>query len=309
MFEGKHHASMTSGGSKVKVASRAVAYVCLLSLFFVLTGVASASENRKATWLWHTELIVSEPNKILSFSKEQGVDLIYLQIDTSQKPAYYQSFIREAHRAGVEVHALSGSPKWALRENRGKLLALTNWLLAYNQSVTEEEKFTGLHLDIEPYLLPEWKTGQKSVIQQWMENVEAYVDLARQDPGLEIGCDIPFWLDKYFLPDAPDMALSEWLIAQHDQVAIMSYRDRAEGPNSISALVPQELGWADELGKKIMLGVETKQSNEGNFVSFYEEGVQYLNQELSKLPALLADHPSFSGIAVHSYEHWKELKE
>lgn len=307
MFEGQ--ASKTSGGRKVKVASRAVAYVCLLSLFFVLTGFASPSENRKATWLWHTELIASEPNEILSFSREQGVDLIYLQIDTTKKPAYYQSFVRDAHRAGVDVHALSGSPKWALKENQEKILALTNWLLAYNQRVSDEEKFTGLHLDIEPYLLPEWKTDQESVIQQWMENVETYVDIARQDAGLEIGCDIPFWLDKYYLPEAPNMTLSQWLIAQHDQVAIMSYRDRAEGPNSISALVPQELGWADDLGKKIILGVETKESNEGNFVSFYEEGAQQLNQELSKLPALLADHPSFGGIAVHSYEHWKVLKD
>ncbi|MDF2682995.1 MAG: hypothetical protein K0R47_4185 [Brevibacillus sp.] len=307
MFEGQ--ASTTSGGRKVKVASGAVTYACLLSLFFVLAGFDFPSENRKATWLWHTELIASEPEEILSFSREQGVNLIYLQIDSSKKPAYYQSFIRDAHRAGVDVHALSGSPKWALKENREKVVALASWLLAYNQSVADEEKFTGLHLDIEPYLLPEWKTNQESVISQWMENVKAYVDLARQDPELEIGCDIPFWLDKIYLTDAPDTALSQWLIAQHDHVAIMSYRDRAEGPNSISALVPQELGWADDLGKKIMLGVETKQSNEGNFVSFYEEGAQYLNQELSKLPALMADHPSFGGIAVHSYEHWKVLKD
>ncbi|CFJ38188.1 Uncharacterised protein [Mycobacterium tuberculosis] len=88
----------------------------------------------------------------------------------------------------------------------------------------------------------------------------------------------------------------------------MAYRDKAEGSNSISALVPQELGWADELGKKVLIAVETKQSNEGDFITFYEEGATYMNEELAKLPGLLAQHPSFAGIAIHSYEYWKTLK-
>lgn len=294
----------------MKGASRAMAYVCLFSFFFIVTGFSSPEpQARKATWLWHTALIASEPQAILSFSRKQGVNLLYLQIDTSKKAAYYQAFIREARQSGVQVHALSGSPSWGLRDNQSNILALINWVHAYNDSVSTDERITGVHLDIEPYLLPQWKADPESVLRQWAENVDAYVARARQDPQLEVGCDIPFWLDKYAMPGQPEAAFSEWLIARHDHVAIMSYRDRAEGPNSISALVPQELDWADKAGKKIMLGVETKQSSEGNFVSFYEEGTQHLNQEIARLSRLMAKHPSYGGIAVHAYEYWKKMVE
>ncbi|QRG65866.1 hypothetical protein [Brevibacillus choshinensis] len=294
----------------MKVASRAVAYVCLFSLFFLVTGFSSPEkETRKATWLWHTNLIASEQEEILTFSREQGVNLLYLRIDMTQKPAYYQSFIREARRNGVQVHALAGSPTWGLKDNQNRVLAMVDWVHTYNQRVSADEKFSGVHLDIEPYLLPEWKADPESVIRQWGENAEAYLDLVHQDPALEVGCDIPFWLDKYAMPKLPNTAFSQWLISQHDHVAIMSYRDQAEGPNSISSLVPQELGWADELGKKILLGVETKQSGEGNYVSFYEEGTQYMNQEIDKLSELMANHSSYGGIAVHSYEYWKVLRD
>jgi hypothetical protein len=264
----------------------------------------------KATWIWQTSLIASEPDQILLFAKEQGVELIYLKIDISRKASYYQAFIKKASEAGVKVHALGGQASWGLEQNRYKILALVDWVLAYNQVVADDEKISGVHFDIEPYVMPEWKTDEKvSIMKQWMGNVEAYLERTNLDPTLEVGCDIPFWLDKTYLSDNPGTTLSEWLISKHEQVVVMAYRDRADGSNSISALVPQEMGWADELGKKVLLAVETKQSNEGNFVTFYEEGKTYMNAELSKLPALMSSHPSYAGTAIHSYEYWKPLKD
>lgn len=289
-------------------ASRTVSCLLFIALFVFLTGFSPADQKIKATWLWQTTMIASEPDHILSFAQEQGVNLLYLKIDITRKPAYYQPFIKKAHAAGVTVHALGGNPNWGLKENRSKILDLVDWVNAYNQQVSPDEKIKGIHLDIEPYLLPEWKQDQASVMRQWMDNVEAYLARASADPTLEIGCDIPFWLDKNPIPGNPQLTITEWLIAKHDHVAVMAYRDKAEGSNSISALVPQELGWADELGKKVLIAVETKQSNEGDFITFYEEGATYMNEELAKLPGLLAQHPSFAGIAIHSYEYWKTLK-
>lgn len=262
----------------------------------------------KATWIWHTTLIASEPDEIISFSKEQGINLIYLQIDVSRKPAYYQAFLKKANDANVSVHALGGSPAWGLEENRFKIMALIDWVIAYNHVAADEEAFRGIHFDIEPYLLPQWKTDQASVVSQWKENVAAYTERVHKDTGLEIGSDIPFWLDKIALPDDASTALSKWLISQHDHVTIMSYRDRVEGPNSISSLVTEEMAWADELGKKIVLAVETKESSEGAYLSFYEEGKTYMDQMLSRLTELMSPRPSFAGVAIHSYEHWTALK-
>lgn len=292
----------------MKYASRAALLLMpLLTLF--LTGFSDAEKPLKATWLWQTPLIGSEPEQILSFAKDQGVNLLYLKIDTSKTAAYYQSFIKKAHESGIEVHALGGKASWGLEQNRYQILALVDWVRRYNLAVTAVEKIDGIHLDIEPYLLPEWKTDKETVIRQWMGNVEAYVQQTKLDSSLQAGCDIPFWLDKTPLPDDPDTMLSQWLISKHDHTTIMAYRDRADGSNSISSLVPQELAMADASGKKIVVAVETKMSSEGDFITFHEEGKIYMNGELDKLPGLLSAHPSFAGIAIHSYEYWKALKD
>ncbi|MGG4496504.1 hypothetical protein [Brevibacillus reuszeri] len=292
----------------MQYTSRSFSILALVTLFLFLTGFSTESKPIKATWIWHTNLITSEPDQILSFSKEQGVNLLYLQMDLSQKPESYRTFIRKASEAGIKVHALGGSPQWGLEAHRSRIIALIDWVLAYNQTAADEEKFSGIHLDIEPYLLPQWKTDQASVVSQWKANAEAYTSRAQTDPALEIGCDIPFWLDKVFLPDDSTTALSKWLIDKHDHVTIMSYRDRVEGSNSITALVTEEIAWADELGKSILLAVETKESHEGNHLSFYEEGKTYMNHMLARLTELMSVHPSFKGIAIHSYEHWVALK-
>jgi hypothetical protein len=284
------------------------AFLLLTLLSAVLTGFSFAEKPIKATWLWQTTLIASEPDQILAFSKAQRINLLYLKIDTTRTAAYYQSFIKRAREAGIEVHALGGKGTWALEQNRSQILALVDWVHRYNQTVPAAETISGIHLDIEPHVLPEWKTDKNSIIRQWMGNVDAYLQQAKKDPSLHVGCDIPFWLDKTYLPDDPDTTLTEWLIGKHDHVTVMAYRDRVDGSNSISSLVPNELAMAEALGKKIVLAVETKQSSEGDFVTFYEEGKAHMNGELEKLTALLSSHPSYAGTAIHSYEYWKALK-
>jgi hypothetical protein len=283
------------------------ALILLIVLTVFLTGFSAEEKPLKATWLWQTYLTASEPDQILSFAAEQGVTLLYLKIDTSLTPAYYRPFIGKARAAGIDVHALGGKAGWGLEQNRQEILALVDWVNQYNLVAGDHEKITGIHLDIEPYVLPAWKADQEAVIRQWMGNVEAYVGKIRQNPSLQIGCDLPFWLDKTPIPGSPDTSLAEWLIAKHDHVTVMAYRDRADGPNSISSIVPQELEMADRYGKKLLVAVETKQSSEGNFITFFEEGSAYMDGELDKLPALVSEHPSFAGVAVHSFEYWKEL--
>ncbi|MEJ8545764.1 hypothetical protein [Brevibacillus borstelensis] len=293
----------------MNAVSRTAIFLLMVPALF-LTGFSFGEKPIKATWLWQTYQTASVPEQIVSFASAQGVNLLYLKIDTTLKPSYYQSFIQKARAAGIEVHALGGKAGWGLERNRSEILSLVDWVGRYNQTVEKNAAITGVHFDIEPYTLPEWKSSQNEVIRQWMGNVEAYLAKAKElDPSLQLGCDIPFWLDKTVLPEQPNVSITEWLISKHDHVAVMAYRDRAEGPNSISSLIPQELEMADRLGKKVIVAVETKESNEGNFVSFYEEGTARMEDELNKLAEILASHPSFAGVAIHSYEYWSMLKE
>jgi len=286
-----------------------IAVVCLL-LTAILTGFTSQDTPRKGTWLWQSNLIVTESDEILSFAKKHGVNLLYLKIDPTKKVTYYQPFIKKARAAGIEIEALGGKASWGWKENRSQIIQLVDWVINYNKAVATSETISGIHLDIEPYILAEWKNEQQNeLMKQWMDNVVAYVDYIKKNSSLLITCDIPFWLDKTPIPNDPKTSISRWLISKHDSVTVMAYRDRAEGSNSISSIVPPVMTAADALGKKVLIGVETKISNEGDFVTFYEEGNAHMEKELNKLPKLLASYSSYNGVVVHSYEYWKILKE
>ena len=137
------------------------------------------------------------------------------------------------------------------------------WTAEYQASAAPNERFTGIHVDIEPHVLAEWKTNQASVVKQWQASVRYLVHEAHT-LNLPIGSDMTFWLHGYKLPDQ-SMSISRWMIQQFDQVVIMAYRDQAD---TIYKVAAAELKEADELGKEALIAVETKSSNEGAYITF-----------------------------------------
>ncbi|MGZ7441512.1 hypothetical protein [Paenibacillus sp. TH7-28] len=272
------------------------------------TKASSAADEpvskARTTWLWHTALIQTSSSELLNFTKSQGVGIIYLQISTKVDLDSYRSFIRQASEMGIEVHALNGAPDWALATSRPKLDAFMKWINDYQQHAAPEEKLKGIHVDIEPYLLPIWKTDYDTLVTEWQGNVD---ELARQAADLELplSAALPFWLDNYKVPDS-EQTLSSWMISRFESVTLMSYRDSAQ---AIYNTAKTEFAEGESMNKKIYTGVETKPSTEGNFITFYEEGSQVLNEQLVQLEQLGEAHTSFGGIAVHDLVGWMNLVE
>ncbi|USB31889.1 hypothetical protein [Paenibacillus sp. YPG26] len=264
----------------------------------------SAAATQKASWLWDTSLIKQSGSTVLTFYKNQGVNVIYLQINRKINVSYYKNFIRQATAQGIEVHALDGHSTWALTSQRTQLTTLLKWIENYQLNAGVNEKFKGIHVDIEPYLLPDWNTNQKSIISQWQSNVQYMVQRAAVIK-LPIAADLPFWLHTIKVPDGTS-TLSSWMLKQYNSVTLMSYRDTSTGIFNVAKTILEE-GVA--LGKTVHTGVETNNTSEGDVISFYEEGASFMNQELEKLVQLASGYTSYGGIAVHDYLGWKSLVE
>ncbi|MFG1734574.1 hypothetical protein [Paenibacillus sp. 843] len=274
----------------------------LLSSLSLQPDAATAESRQKATWFWDTPQIQDSADNILDFAANQGVNVLYLQMNRDVRPEYYRSFIRQAGKQGIEVHILGGAPNWALETERHRLETFIQWTAEYQASAAPNERFTGIHVDIEPHVLSEWKTNQASLVKQWQASVRYLVHEAHT-LNLPIGSDMTFWLHGYQLPDQ-SMSISRWMIQQFDQVVIMAYRDQADNIYNVAAA---ELKEADELGKEALIAVETKSSNEGAYITFFEEGTSYMEEQLSKVCTKAEKHPSFSGFAIHDYRYWKAL--
>ncbi|MED4584818.1 hypothetical protein P9578_18745 [Brevibacillus choshinensis] len=271
----------------------------------VTPPVIEQPKGYRGTYIWRAETLKSERDEILDFAKENDVNLLYVRIDLQQSLAMYRDFVGKANAAGIEVHAMGGHPIWALEENRSKILKLVKWVKAYNQEASADEQFRGVHLDIEPYVMPRWRDDKEAVLRQWMGNIEAFVAEAKEG-DLETSVDLAAWLDNTPTPGRPDTPFSHWMMDQLDHTTLMAFRDRAE---SIVRMVENQMKYASDSGKKLVVAVETKESHEGNFVSFYEEGVGEMNRQLERVAQLLGGYSSYMGQAIHAYEYWKNGKD
>ncbi|RCX16999.1 hypothetical protein DFP94_11060 [Fontibacillus phaseoli] len=295
---------------KINAFPRRFAMLIAIFLVFAAFGnhvqTAQADNNlapgAKTTWLWHTQLIKTSPAEILDFSESQHIGIIYLQISSKVDLDSYRTFIRQARSKQIEVHALNGAPDWALSTSRPKLDSFMKWIVDYQKTAAPEEMLAGIHVDIEPYLLPEWKTDWSGLVTQWQENIDALVQQA-EAANLPISAALPFWLNNYKVPGS-DQTLSSWMISRFESVTLMSYRDQAK---AIYDTAKNELLEGERLNKKVYTGVETKPSSEGNFITFYEEGNAVLNEQLLQLEQLASAHASFEGIAVHDLVGWMDL--
>lgn len=261
----------------------------------------------RGTYIWEANQVLQNAQEIIGFAKEKKLNWLYVRLDLEQPFSAYQTFVKQASAAGIEVHAMGGHPIWALQESRPKMMKLVKYVKDYNRSVQGDERFHGIHLDIEPYVLPEWRSDPQRVLSEWTSNLDAFVTELKKDSRLQASMDLAVWLDKYKVPGG-DMSISKWMIQRMDHVSLMAFRDSAAGSNGIVNVAKEEIGFADELGKPILLSVEMKESHEGNHITFFEEGAEYMEGELAKLPGLLKDSPSYAGNVVHAYDYWRNAK-
>ncbi|WP_394186666.1 amidase [Metabacillus halosaccharovorans] len=288
--------------------------ILMLAFIMFLAGIAgvdnkaSASTNTEySTWLWDTNQIVTNRAATLQFLEEKQVSHVYLQINRSIKVDQYKQFIKEATSLGIKVYALDGAPEWG--PSSKPFLNFLNWVTTYQADAAEDENFSGIHLDVEPYLTSQWTTNYNGAVLKYQGVILAASDTAKS-LGIPFAADIPFWFDEMNVKNKYGKGnLAEWVITNTSEVTIMAYRDKAVGPNGIIELTKYELNLAASLNKDVTIAVETMNlgSSDG-FLTFYEEGQNVMNQELTLVSEAYKEFSSFKGIAVHHVGSWMELE-
>jgi hypothetical protein len=280
----------------------------MLFFTFVLGGAGSAvnanvTEDR-ATWLWNPWMIVSDESGTLAFIENKQVNKVYVQIDRDISMPVYRSFIEKASSKGIKVYALDGAPDWVAPKGYTSQNQLMNWIGNYQNSSTADQKFTGVHLDVEPYLYSGWTSNRAATIKSY-QSLLTKAKTSASSLNLPLEVDMPFWFDEVSYKNTYGKGLlAEWVIANTNSVTIMAYRDSAE---MIIDLVKNEVALSGKYNKGLVVGVETGQTSEGDSISFFEEGEIYMNHELEKVTNHYKGIPGFKGIAIHHVGSWMTM--
>lgn len=296
--------------------------LCLL-LWWALAAQVHAQATR-AIWMWEADsfAMLDKPSVAashLQFLKDKGIRTLYLYADAyqgrdplTQEPQRYAQLIQLLHAQGMEVYALLGSwhlhtERYVLPELRTTALRMLQRVLDYNAKATPQARFDGVNLDIEPHILDAWDTQRQQLLEQFVDVSHAWMALKRRaNQSLKIGAAIPFWLDG--IPTQWGGQLkptSEHLQDIYDYVALMDYRDRAEGPDGILSHASRELAYGRRIGKPVLIGVETG-PNDIQKVSFHHLREADMERELGKVEKALSNEPAFGGFVIHHFETYRQ---
>lgn len=277
----------------------------LLVMMVFSNGLSrEAATEVRATWLWNPWDLISDEAGTLAFLENKNVNKVYVQIDQDIPVNVYHGFIEKASAKGMDVYALDGAPGWVAKKgftNQDKLMA---WLKAYQAGSSTLQKFAGIHLDVEPYLYSGWASNQKATVLAY-QNLLVKAKTSANSLALPLEADMPFWFDEISYNNTLGRGiLAEWVIANTSSVTIMAYRDTAP---LIIDLVKNEVNYAANYGKITVVGVETAPTDEGDAISFYEEGEAYMNGQLDEVQAYYAGTAGYGGLAIHYVDSWKTM--
>ena len=271
--------------------------VCIAILFvvaiFALFIYNKCNDNQSkilGVWWWDNRLDTS----YLDFAKENGVTEIYYY--TSSFNEKTNEFIKQANKRNMKVFWLDGDYRWIetpelLNEDIAKYLK-------YQE--TYENKFSGMHLDIEPHQDPNFEAKRETMLYKF---ITLTYNLKIQYPDIWIEYDIPIWLNDNIEFRRQTKPTYAHIIDNASAVTLMSYRDTSE---RIYDSAKDEIEYAISVGKKLNLGVETGEQHGETFVSFYEEGKRYMYEEIEKVRQQI---PKNFGIAIHHIYDWYNLKD
>ncbi len=234
------------------------------------------SDKQKAMWVWSTADILKSPAKqhqLVNWSQQHKITDIFLQIPyqlTHQDKNWHitwnqqglKNLIEQLNDRNIRIHALDGAPQWALMDSHERVLAWVEEILKFQREVAPNPGFSGIHLDIEPYLLPGFGgINRESILRQYRDLLKK-IRSKLQKSSLVLGIDIPFWMDAYNEYGEPNAILegrhfSDWVMELADNVGLMSYRTQATGPDGVLSISAEEIQKANQLGKKLWIGLET----------------------------------------------------
>lgn len=250
---------------------------------------APERKQDRALWVWNTGDILesaSEQRDLVRFAGDHGFTDLFLQLtgatgrtagEIRLEPEKWRPFLALLNRHGFRAHALDGFNQYALPEWHDAVLKTVRNVIAYNRSVQPDERFYGIHYDVEPYLIRGFAGPLRGKIVSSYLELLSKMSAETRPAGIPFGVDMPFWFDTRdeMTGELPvvefhgvSKLLSEHVIDLADSVAVMDYRTYAFGADGLLSLAKGELEYAAKKGKRLFVGLETTRLPDEDLVEF-----------------------------------------
>lgn len=307
------------------------------------------SVQTRALWVWDSDIITNSSNNyskrssLLSFASSKNITTLYVESygiitgnRTVDKTALSE-FIRLAHEKCISVELLAGESEWYLPSNHSSAVNFAQKAVDFADSFAVKPK--AIHLDVEPYGYSSGSLWDANNGAQRDEILADYISMLSKvkstlDGTLLLNVDVPFWYDSASgLQDSGTAYFSKRILDTVDIMTIMDYRDTAFGVKSSGEIISSkndssngiydlgydEVVYANSIGKKVIIGVETKcfSDSASAQITFcgtrtvggqtLKKGASFMNSELDKIRNAFNSLSGFGGTAIHHYDSYTIL--
>lgn len=288
------------------------------------------------TWWWtlygvHKPVNGVTTEQILQMLVDNHVNEIYLDaggLNPDDAPidpygatfSEMRAFAAACHERGIRLSALTGCSrndvvKW-LDPTRGypEIMEFLGIVEAYNDSVSENERFTAVHLDVEPHSADRFLTERAEMLQLY---ADAMLCAAKRchDKKLAVETDVcgGFRDDDVVTVHGQQVPIMDALFEACDTITVMAYRRSAERQMDFGTR--RYLPYAVKHGKRLVVGCETMKPEYDLDVDDIPKEITYSSIgrdamlcELEKLQRMLMETDVTSvGVAVHHVYSWYHL--
>lgn len=265
--------------------------ISITGIFLVLLFFSSPAKSKAnlGTWWWDKNLNTDE---YITFASQNKVtEIYYCNYDLDDN---FINLAEKAIKKNIKTYLLAGEKEWLL--DRTGLDNLVEKYIEFQNG--HNNILAGIHLDIEPHQFDDFADNRANYLLKLVELIKTN---KTKYPNICFDYDIPFWLDDQITFDGKTKETYKFVSDYANRTFVMSYRDTAEKMIDVSK---EEIAYAKQNKKTLFLCAETY-SEEGDNVSFLEEGKEYMMNELNKVRKEI---PNNFGIAIHNIKSWKNLK-
>ena len=282
-------------------------------------GLAAQAQTSRALWVWDPTALLRNATArqhFLEFCRTQGIDVAWMQT-TRQLPGEsrlqdengWRGLLGDAHGAGIKIHALDGDPAFVLRERHYIVLGLVDTIIRFNRAAPADERFDGIHIDNEPYLLAGWDLPviREQILSEYLELNALAQRAVSAEGGLEYGVDIPFWSMGDATFEGVRKPAGFHILDLVDNVGIMDFRNFALGNDGIVAHARSLLAYGNATRARVFVGVETGPLERVGLpkLTFDGRSNAQMEHELALAHAVFASDPSYAGFAIHDYASYR----
>lgn len=258
----------------------------------------------KALWVWRMRL--NETGKLSLFMRRWGFDTVLLSIPAPDREALRASApgtrtaLEALRNEGISVVLASGDATW-LTLSDPERTAMPDALARLIELAGRSGAVAGIVLDIEPHVLPEWRSSARPRLALAMVELIGRCHEQTTAAGLKLSTAVHPALAQ--TPDlrAPERSAFAALLGATDEVVTMAYRNE---PGRAAVFAG---GLMDELARSRVpwrFGITTQDGPNASTISYFGFAVGQFQAAMTDLNRRMvgsrAGH-NYRGVAVQHY--------